>query len=82
MIRRSMFVGWYELLRNPRQLLAIVTRRRPSLDSEDFIMQTTPKHMSLTKPLESEGHAKPSTEPEGPMSDIELDEKDEVKEAV
>lgn len=49
-----MFVGWYELLRSPRHILALFQGRRPSLGSEDFIMQSSPKHMSLTKPLGSE----------------------------
>ncbi|KAK3710100.1 hypothetical protein LTR37_010531 [Vermiconidia calcicola] len=33
MVRSSMFVGWWQLLRNPRQAF-----RRPSVDSQDLIM--------------------------------------------
>ena len=33
MIRWSMFVGWWELLRNPKTFF-----RRPSTGSEDFVM--------------------------------------------
>lgn len=54
MLRWSMITGWIELLKNPRQLLSAFTHRRPSVGSQDFIMQSTPKHMSLTKQLGSE----------------------------
>jgi len=85
MLRQSMFIGWYELLRNPRKLLAAISHRRPSVDSQDFIMQTTPKHVSLTKPLGSEGVAKPEPEPESTadrsLSDVEVKEHDEKDEA-
>lgn len=33
MVRWSMLVGWWELIRNPRQMF-----RRPSTGSEDFVM--------------------------------------------
>ena len=64
-----MFVGWAEVLRNPRQVLGVFGRRRPSLGSEDFTMQNAgePKHMSLTKPLDSE---RPTTESARP-TDVE-----------
>ncbi|KAK4542422.1 hypothetical protein LTR36_006879 [Oleoguttula mirabilis] len=54
MLRWSMFTGWYDLLRNPRQFLKLFHGRRPSVGSQDFIMQSSPKHMSLTRPLGSE----------------------------
>ncbi|KAK5133052.1 hypothetical protein LTR08_008257 [Meristemomyces frigidus] len=54
MLRWSMFVGWYELLRDPRQFLNFLHGRRASVGSQDFIMQSSPKHMSLTRPLGSE----------------------------
>ena len=49
-----MFTGWLELLRDPRRLLALLEGRRSSVGSRDFIMQESPKHVSLQKPLESE----------------------------
>jgi hypothetical protein len=55
MIRWSMVIGWYELLKDPRQLLHRFQRRRPSVGSQDFIMQgSSPKHISLGRPLDSE----------------------------
>ncbi|TKA68698.1 hypothetical protein B0A55_08091, partial [Friedmanniomyces simplex] len=60
MLRGSMFKGWYELMRNPRQLLKLFNPRRPSVGSQDFIMQGSPKHISLQMPLGSE-------EIEGPL---------------
>lgn len=56
MLRWSMFVGWYEILRNPRAFIANFKGRRSSLASDDqeFVVQKEPKHLSLTKPLGSE----------------------------
>lgn len=53
-----MFVGWYEILRNPRAFLASFKGRRSSLGSDDqeFVVQTEPKHLSLTKPLGSDSN--------------------------
>ncbi|KAK5126446.1 hypothetical protein LTR85_010682 [Meristemomyces frigidus] len=58
MLRWSMFTGWYHLLRDPRQILKLFQGRRPSVGSQDFIMQSSPKHMSLTKALGSEDFKK------------------------
>ena len=59
MLRWSMFVGWYEILRNPRAFLANLKGRKSSLgsDDEEFVVQKEPKHLSLTKPLGSDSNA-------------------------
>ncbi|KAH9825852.1 7 transmembrane receptor (Secretin family) [Teratosphaeria destructans] len=54
MIRRSMFVGWWELLRDPKLVLTRLKLRKPSIGSEDFIVYQSPKHLSLSRPLGSE----------------------------
>ncbi|KAK3635706.1 hypothetical protein LTR56_014582 [Elasticomyces elasticus] len=54
MLRGSMFTGWWEIIRNPRLILANFGRRRASVGSQDFIMQDTPKHMSLPMALGSD----------------------------
>ena len=58
MLRWSMFVGWYEILRNPRAFLANLKGRKSSLgsDDEEFVVQKEPKHLSLTKPLGSDSN--------------------------
>jgi len=63
MLRGSMFTGWYELMRNPRQLLKLFNPRRPSVGSQDFIMQGSPKHISLNMPLGSEEIERPLHSP-------------------
>ncbi|KAK0250064.1 hypothetical protein B0A54_01812 [Friedmanniomyces endolithicus] len=63
MLRSSMFTGWYELMRNPRQLLKLFNPRRPSVGSQDFIMQGSPKHISLNIPLGSEEIERPLQSP-------------------
>ncbi|KAK0941745.1 hypothetical protein LTR29_006636 [Friedmanniomyces endolithicus] len=63
MLRGSMFTGWYELMRNPRQLLKLFNPRRPSVGSQDFIMQGSPKHISLNMPLGSEEIERPLQSP-------------------
>ncbi|KAK3069860.1 hypothetical protein LTR53_011470 [Teratosphaeriaceae sp. CCFEE 6253] len=55
MLRRSMFTGWYEILSHPRESFTkLLHPRRPSVGSQDFILQDDMKHMSLPMPLESE----------------------------
>lgn len=61
MIRWSMLVGWWELLRHPR-------RSRQASNPEDFVITspgTTIKRMSLGKGLESEKDAQQSEKPKG-----------------
>lgn len=63
LLRGSMFQGWYEVLRNPRQLLVLFHRGRGSVGSQDFIMQDSPKHISLHMPLQSEEVEQPLHSP-------------------
>ncbi|KAK4556507.1 hypothetical protein LTR86_006651 [Recurvomyces mirabilis] len=51
MVRWSMLEGWWEIIRNP---LGYFKKRRGSMSSQDFIMATSPRHISLNKPLGSD----------------------------
>lgn len=59
MIRRSMFVGWYKILRDPGQHIKQLRNRRRD-DEEDFVI-VSPRRQAAAKTQEfkeSVGHSK------------------------
>jgi hypothetical protein len=63
-----MFVGWWQILKNPGQIGNLMLNRRPSLGGEDeFIMQSSsgPKHLSMARPLGSDQHVDHTTRAAG-----------------
>ena len=67
-----MLEGWWEIIRNP---LGYFKKRRGSMTSQDFIMATSPRHISLNKPLGSDTPELQSV-PRSPMRPKTVPEED------